>query len=254
MRNQRPQPEESADEVPSYIVTFSDMVTLLLTFFVMLLSLAIVQDPELIDKGRDSFVKSITHFGLGILAGKNSKSNLGSSKVKYFISNPNTDSQTICIDAKQQDLREIFKQLSKSMETLPSQIVAEKNNFSVTSIRFSPEDATLNDSAKNFLTDFCTALQQNPESKSAIIYVLGLCDEEINERNQWMLSAKRAKAAADFMTSILPSRSNKQADLQAADASTNWPVYSWGAGSGGKWVGQDSPISKKSQILIAVLR
>ena len=220
----------------------------------MLLSLANVQDPDLIDKGRDSFVESITNFGLGMLTGKNFKHNLGRSKIKYFISNPNTDSQTICIDAKQQDLREIFKQLSKSMETLPSQIVAEKNNFSVTSIRFSPEDATLNDSAKNFLTDFCIALQQNPDSKSAIIYVLGLCDEETRERNQWMLSAKRAAVVADFMTSILPSESPEQTELQTPDAATNWPVYSWGAGSGGKWVGQDSPISEKSQILIAVLR
>ena len=254
MRNQRPKPEESTDEVPSYIVTFSDMVTLLLTFFVMLLSLATVQDPDLIDKGRDSFVESITNFGLGMLAGKNFKPNLGSSKVKYFISNPDDDAQTRCIDIKQQDLRDIFKQLSKSMKTLPSQIVAEKNNFSVTSIRFSPEDATLNDSAKNFLTDFCTALQQNPDSKSAIIYILGLCDEETSERNQWILSAKRATAVAYFMTSILPSESTEQTKLQAPDASTNWPVYSWGAGSGGKWVGQDSPISEKSQILIAVLR
>jgi len=35
------------------------MVTLLLTFFVMLLSLAEVQDPELFNKGRDSFWNSV---------------------------------------------------------------------------------------------------------------------------------------------------------------------------------------------------
>ena len=46
--------EEEGTKVPGYIVTFSDMVTLLLTFFVMLLTLADVQDPELFDKGRDS--------------------------------------------------------------------------------------------------------------------------------------------------------------------------------------------------------
>ncbi|MHC4291149.1 MAG: flagellar motor protein MotB, partial [Planctomycetota bacterium] len=36
-------PEESKTPVPSYIVTYSDMITLLLTFFVMLLSLAETQ-------------------------------------------------------------------------------------------------------------------------------------------------------------------------------------------------------------------
>ena len=36
-------PEEPKTPVPSYIVTYSDMITLLLTFFVMLLSLAKTQ-------------------------------------------------------------------------------------------------------------------------------------------------------------------------------------------------------------------
>jgi len=47
LRQARPVIEDDKPKVPSYIVTFSDMVTLLLTFFVMLLSLAEVQDPEL---------------------------------------------------------------------------------------------------------------------------------------------------------------------------------------------------------------
>jgi len=37
-------------------------------------------------------------------------------------------------------------------------------------------------------------------------------------------------------------------------SSSNIPVYSWGAGSGGAWVGEDSMVSEKSQILIAILR
>ena len=41
---------EEGSKVPAYIVTYSDMVTLLLTFFVMLMSLAQFQDPELYHK------------------------------------------------------------------------------------------------------------------------------------------------------------------------------------------------------------
>ena len=37
-RGKTPKPEEKKIKVPAYIVTFSDMVTLLLTFFVLLLS------------------------------------------------------------------------------------------------------------------------------------------------------------------------------------------------------------------------
>jgi len=48
--------EEGSPKVPAYIVTFSDMTTLLLTFFVMLLSLAKMQDPELFNKGLGYFL------------------------------------------------------------------------------------------------------------------------------------------------------------------------------------------------------
>ncbi len=62
--------KEGSPKVPAYIVTFSDMVTLLLTFFVMLLSLASVQDPELFNRGRGAFAQTIKDLGLGILYGK----------------------------------------------------------------------------------------------------------------------------------------------------------------------------------------
>ena len=62
--------EGGGPKVPGYIVTYSDMVTLLLTFFVMLLSLSNVQDPELFNKGRDSFLESLRCIGLGILFGR----------------------------------------------------------------------------------------------------------------------------------------------------------------------------------------
>ncbi|MDD5011702.1 MAG: flagellar motor protein MotB, partial [Phycisphaerae bacterium] len=45
-------PQDNPPSVPAYIVTFSDMVTLLLTFFVLLISLAKMQDPEKFNAGR----------------------------------------------------------------------------------------------------------------------------------------------------------------------------------------------------------
>ena len=74
--------KEEKPKVPAYIVTFSDMTTLLLTFFVMLLSLATVQDDEMFHKGRESFSYAIKTFGLGMLAGRKPKPDLGYYKVK----------------------------------------------------------------------------------------------------------------------------------------------------------------------------
>jgi len=241
LRRRRRVVDEGGGKVPAYIVTFSDMVTLLLTFFVMLLSLAEVQDPEIFDKGRESFWQSIRQQGLGVLYGGVEKPDFGNVKVKYFISNPDKFFKGRTIDAKQEEIRRIFQQVSQSMKTMPSGIVAQKTKFSATDIRFLPGDATLSESAKRFLTQFILDLQRTPDPKALKLYVLGLATDEATEQKQWMLSAERAQVVAQFLQNTLPSGSN-------------WPVYSWGAGPGGGWVGQDSPISEQSQILIAVSR
>jgi chemotaxis protein MotB len=233
--------EEGGSKVPAYIVTFSDMVTLLLTFFVMLLSLAEVQDPELFDRGRESFWRSIRQQGLGVLYGGVENPDFGNVKVKYFISNPDKLFEGRTIDAKQEEIRRIFQQVSRSMKTMPSGIVAQKTKFSATDVRFLPGDTTLNESTKKFLTQFILDLQRTADAKALKLYVLGLATDEATEQRQWILSAERAQAVAQFLQNALP-------------LGSNWSIYSWGAGPGGGWVGKDSPISEQSQILIAVSR
>ena len=241
MRRRRRVTETKGPKVPAYIVTFSDMVTLLLTFFVMLLSLASVRDPELFYKGRGAFLQSMKELGLGMLYNRKRGPDFGSVKIKYFIDTPDKRFPGRSIDAKEEEIRRVFNDVRRSMKTLPSQIVAKKTNFSITNIRFPPGGATLNEPAKRFLTEFSLLLQQDSGSKPIKLYVLGLAGDEATEKQQWILSARRAKVVADFLQGTLSSASN-------------WPVYSWGAGPGGDWVGQDSPISRRSQILIAVLR
>ncbi len=232
---------EAPPKVPGYIVTFSDMITLLLTFFVMLLSLAEVQDPELFNKGRDSFIESIRMLGLGMFQGRKQTPNFGQVKTKYFISKADKALVVRTIDAREEDLRRIFRQLTRSVTAMPSQIVGETTKFSVTDIHFSPEQAVLDKSAKNYLTEFCVNLRSSPSAERIRLYVLGLAAEQATRQEQWLLSARRAQAVADFLNDTLPS--NQQ-----------WPVYSWGAGPGGDWVTADSPVSEKLHILIAVLR
>jgi len=241
LSRKRQETEETSPKVPGYIVTFSDMTTLLLTFFVMLLSLAQTQDAELVNSGRDSFLKSMQRLGLGMLYGKPKALNLGNAKIKYFILKHDKEFKGRTIDAKEENLRRIFQKINRSMRTARSKIIAKRNNFTVTNIRFPPGNATLNEAAKQFLTKFCLGLQQGAISHGVKLYVLGLAGDEPSEKEQWIVSAKRAQVVGNFLQDILPSGSK-------------WSVYSWGAGPGGDWVGQDSPISEESQILIGILR
>ena len=250
----RQQIKEEKPKVPAYIVTFSDMTTLLLTFFVMLLSLATVQDDEMFHKGRESFSYAIKTFGLGMLAGRKPKPDLGYYKVKYYTDEPSEIFVGRSINTKEEKIRKLFNELSQSMKSMPSIMAANKTDFTVTNIHFAQGDAQLEESAKQFLGGFSLQLQQNYGSRPVQLYVLGLANDQKAEKEQWILSAKRAKAVADYLRSILPSGSNSQMQPSSIGGWSNWSVYWWGTGPGGDWVKQDSPISKESQILIGVLR
>jgi flagellar motor protein MotB len=153
--------EDGGPKVPAYIVTFSDMVTLLLTFFVMLLSLAQVQDPELFDKGRDAFLESIRNIGLGMLFGKEDAPRFGDIKNKYSVSDPDEITDRRTLDAKAEELRRILEKLMQTSTIVPSDITAERTNFSIANVHFPPGNTNLNESARKFLRGFCFDLQQN---------------------------------------------------------------------------------------------
>ena len=136
MTRSKKKTEDDSIKVPAYIVTFSDMVTLLLTFFVLLLTLAQEQDPELLDKGRDSFVQSIRLWGLGALRGGLQKPFLGRIKIKYYVQNPDESAVERTIDASENQLRQIFQQIDPSVDSFASQITSENTNFSATDIHF----------------------------------------------------------------------------------------------------------------------
>ena len=249
MKERKSGPEEEKQKVPAYIVTFSDMVTLLLTFFVLLLTLANVQDPELFNQGRDSFFRSIRYCGLGNLLGSPSSIDFGAPKTKHRTSDPNTsDDRTL--DEYRDQLRRIFDNLNKTMTTLPSQLVGQRLDFSITNVRFGAGQARLDDAAQTYLSEYCVDLQQNLTAETCTLYVLGLAGDERTAKKQWVLSAKRAQAAAEFMQNQLNQGAFGAAKTQASE----WRIHWWGAGPGGRWAGQDRPDPGESQILIATLR
>ncbi len=254
MRRQRQASSDDSPKVPGYIVTYSDMVTLLLTFFVMLLTLADVQDPELFDKGRDAFLESIRYVGLGTLFGRQNKPELGSLKSKYNIDEPDEKPDTRTLDARKEELRRIFEKLKKSSTTMPAQITAKTNNFSVANVHFQHGKAELDESAKKYLSGFCTDLQNGAGREHITLYVLGLAPEEQTEQEQWIISAMRAEVTARYIRASLASMFDTQNQSSVLGPPPKWSVYSWGAGAGGEWAAPDGPGSKTSDIFIAILR
>lgn len=253
MRARRAAPQEEKQRAPAYIVTYSDMVTLLLTFFVLLLTLAEVQDPELFNRGRDSFWESIRLCGLGQLLGNKTTVDMGAEQIKHPASEPET-SEDRSLDEYREKLRRVFERVSRTTATLPSQIIAQRLDFSMTDIRFGPGQATLDESAGAFLTRLCVDLQQNLDAQRCSLYVLGLAGDETTEMQQWLLSARRAQAVAAFLEGQLNHpRGDRAAESTEAEA-VPWRIFWWGAGPGANWAGQDCPDPGQSQILIALLK
>jgi len=223
------------------------MITLLLTFFVLLVSLGRIRDETLFDEGQGLGTSS---FLLGVKAGFGFKTapDFGNISIKYFTGNPDDEFGGRLIDAKEEEIRRVFKNISQSMKAMPSQIVGQKSNFSPTDIHFSPGIAALNTEAAQFLKEFRLHLQQDLGGRTTSLCVLGLATDAATEKEQWLLSAQRAQAVAQFLQGLCTR------DEGAGTKEDFWQIYWWGAGPGGDWVARDSPISQNCQILIAVLK
>ena len=146
------QPEDQKTPVPSYIVTYSDMITLLLTFFVMLLSLADTQvDKHKFMAGYYSFKAAVDDFGLaGLLINQNSGSEWEHPKPEYRINEGEDEKDDRSIDAETERVRRILLEVERMMKISPSHICGMDKVFLHPGIEFAPGswDISVNEQKK----------------------------------------------------------------------------------------------------------
>ena len=241
--------EEKGERAPLWIISFADMISLLMAFFVKLLTMTTAKSGKLCNEGEGifeetlyGFRRSIAGFGIpGLFGAADERLYFDSSKVYYPIGDGTETGVTRTIDASEERIRRIFNRLDRRAKTYKSQMEGRKPDFVVVPITFGKGQFAPDESAKQFLGKFTADLQKSAAVQKLNLYVVGLAPEETDEKQQWILSARRAQAVADFLRDNMPS-------------GIECSVFSWGAGAGGDWVKKDSPISKQSQISIAVLR
>lgn len=236
------QPEEPKAGAPGWIVTFSDMITLLLTFFVLLLSMAETQvEDHKFMAGKSALQQAFADFGLnGFLVSFSSGPQMEYPKPKYRVDEGNDEMENRSVDSETEMLRRVMLDIETMMKISPSQIAGMNKKFLQTNISFAPGSAKLSDESLKKLVPLCEQVQINYSGQSPILYVLGLAADEGDGPRQWTLSAQRAQAVADEIRVLLPK------DL-------NWPIFCWGAGKGGQWAGYSGQVTERTQILIAVL-
>ncbi len=241
--------EESSPGVPLWIVTFSDMTTNLLTFFVLLLSMGHVRDNSLFDDGQriaQMFLESVKE-GFGFKA-----TDFDYSMVKHTVEQPDKD-KGVTKDAREEQTQRLFENLRRSMQTMPAQLKGDRVEFSVANVKFAPDQAVLDEAGKQWLARFCLNVRQNLDPAATMLYVVGVADRGAIESESRLLAARRSHAVANFMRQALSASTPAQGS-ETTSGSSPWRVFWWGAGPGASWGGQDAPSPGQSQILIAAMK
>ncbi len=238
MSTREKKPQAAPASVPSYIVTFSDMVTLLLTFFVLLLSMSTDSDPVKYKVGQQAFKRSLENFGLrGILYTLSSSKNFSQDMMTYPIDNKEDEQQLTPTNTHEEQIRRIFTQINQNMKVRPSQIKGKLLELLTPRITFNSSSSELTNEHENRLSEICTELTLTANDSSRTIYVVGLAPDQYGQ-DKWVIAAKRAKNAADFLESKLPPGSK---------------VYSWGTADPSEWITSSGAKDVASDIIISVL-
>ncbi len=232
-------------ETPGWLVSFTDMITLLLSFFILLQAFARERDPDLFLKGRGGFRRAIA--GLGIpdwLFGQRDTPFFGHPTHKHPMEEDKENLQMErVIDAEDEKIRHFFDDLRRLGDTKVSDYEGEPVRLLNTPITFAPADADLDGSAKTFLLNFAADLRQRPSAAARYVHVIGLAPDETAPRTQWMLSAHRAMAVEAFLVRILPT--------ELKDRGTR--VDSWGGGPGESWHGKARQGPQRVFITLAIM-
>lgn len=214
-----PDPEPS---VPIWVLSFGDMITNLLAFFILLQSFSSPQKAELLQTGDAPITTTAADFGgMQWLFGRKSSQGWEYRLRKYSMEeNPENLTLERVIDAEDEQIRKLFDDLRRSSDTRSSNDRKGATRVFLTPIRFAASGATLDAPAKDFLVTLASELTQHSAAPRLDISVIGTAQDADTLKAQYILSARRAQAVHDYLAEILPP------DLVAGGTK----VASWGAG------------------------
>ena len=237
--------EDEAQETPAWIVSFADMITLLLAFFVLLQSFAKEQDPELFRKGQGSFRRSIAGLGIpDLLFGKPELID-GPTQKKRHPTEENDDkiNRERVIDSRDAQIRKAFDRIKRVIKTKTSETRIDVTNVVSTPIRFTPGSALLDAPARKYLSELTSELGRNLNPKRVKFCIIASATDQPPGKRRWILSVARAQAVSEFMRGVLSGISERQ-----------WTLAPMGTGADPPQNPGDSAPARQEFIRIIIIR
>mgnify|MGYP005636897799 CR=1 FL=1 len=180
-------PDEQKAGAPDWMITYSDMVTLLLTFFVMLLAMASFEDPGRVDKVIESLRRA---FGVGGYSPK-------PEKVQKNPAANTSESKSIKDEIKPivTQLREILsKKISDDLVKM-TKTRTEVRVMLDPRILFAPGATELHPSSYGLIADLAMAVKD----KEVNLFVEGHTDGTGDSTRNWEISALRAVSVVEAL-------------------------------------------------------
>ncbi len=247
MKKQAPA-EEKGEGAPLWIISFADMISLLMAFFVMLLTMATSRSGSLCENGQGVFERSIqgfrnsiSSFGIPGLIG--SGKNLGFDRTKRYFpvsGEDKYDTGERLIDAGEEKMKRIFRQLKADAATSPSSIKGARDFFKTTPISFCSGSCELTSDDKQYLGRFCADIKASLQLDNIAIIVAGAAPDAATFKEKWTLAARRADIVAEYIKQSFPG--------SAVD------IFSWGASKASVWDKDTSSSADKAHIILSILK
>jgi len=207
--------EEENSDAPAWIVSFTDMITLLLAFFVLLQVFAMERDPELFRKGQGAFRRSIAGLGIpDLLFGRPQFIEGPSQKKRHPTEEKDGKiNRARVIDSKDAQIRKAFDRIKRVIETRTSETRIDVTNVVSTPIRFAPGSASLDAPARKYLRELAGEFGRNLSPKRVTICIVASATDQPPGKRRWILSAERAQGVSEFMQGVLSGISEWQGTL-----------------------------------------